>query len=140
MSFGFKSLGHFFASAYHDLIIGEKAIEHAAPTVNTVENVAETLTPLVLTGPMGTAAVVLERAIFAIAGHVFGAVHAADAAAAEKGVNIQLDADLVNEIKDIIALTPKISATASALFPTKPPAVSPTSPTTEVSVTKTPTV
>lgn len=117
MSLGFKSIGHFFAAALHDVLVGAKAVESAGAAVAKNQQLVEDLTSLI--PGVGTQAAALERIAFGVFGEVAGAATSVETAAAANGINVQFDAEMVADIKAIIAQFPTIVAQAKALFPPK---------------------
>lgn len=114
MSLGFKSIGHFLASALHDIIVGAKAVEKAGAAVAKNQQLVEDLTSLV--SPQAAA---LERIAFGVFGEVAGVAATVDAAASANGISVTLDAEMVADIKALIAQFPDIIAQAKAAFPAK---------------------
>lgn len=98
MAFGFKSIGHFFTAVAQDIVKGAKAIGGAMAKIQATEPVIEGLSALVFPG-----AVAIEQAAFRLLGESLSAIQKAGDAAAQNGVNLQLDAALVAEIKVLIA-------------------------------------
>lgn len=98
-TFGFSSLGHFFAAAFSDLKKAEQFVISQLPKVLAQEGTVEAITSLV---PGGQAAVLVERAAFQALGLVLATVHAASDAQAANGVDVKLDAALVQAFKDLI--------------------------------------
>jgi hypothetical protein len=113
--FGFSSIGHAFATVFHDISKGAKAVESALVKVAANEAVIEGITSVVY-----PPAVLIERAAFATLGKVAAAVHDAGPMADANGLNIQLDAALVADIRDLIA-TVKGNLAAVGVM-SKPPA------------------
>ena len=103
--FGFKSIGHFFSTAFSDLKKATVFVEQKAlPTAEVVLQKAETITAqLVPFFPQASSALVIERALDAAAGELLGAVHAADVAEGANAVNIQLDMATYLSFKQFIA-------------------------------------
>lgn len=99
MSFGFKSIGHFFAVVFSDVAKGAKAVEKAVVKVAPSEATVEALTALVY-----PPAVLIERAAYSILGKVAGAAHDAGTAADAQGLNVVFDAQEIADIREIIAL------------------------------------
>jgi hypothetical protein len=98
-TFGFASIGHYFAAAFHDL---QKALTFAAQVgteVQGAEGKIESLTALL---PNGAKAVEVERAAFSALGVLLGAVTAANAAVSADGLNIKLDAALVTALRGLV--------------------------------------
>jgi hypothetical protein len=114
-SFGWASIGHFFASAFHDISVGAKAVEKAGVAVAKNQTLAEDLTSLI--PGVGTQAAALERIAFGVFGQVVGVATAVDTAASANGINVQFDAEMVADIKALIAQFPSIVAQAKAVFP-----------------------
>lgn len=98
MSFGFSSLGHVFATVFHDISKGAKAVGNVLAKVEAAEPVIESLTSVVY-----PPAVLIERAAFSILGRAAAVVHDAGPAADASGLNVQLDAQTVADLKDLIA-------------------------------------
>jgi hypothetical protein len=99
-TFGFACMDHFFASAFHDLQKALQFVERVGAKVQSEEGTVEAITALL---PNGNTAVVLERAAFAALGLVLNAANAASAAAAQDGVNVKLDAEMVAAFRGLIA-------------------------------------
>ena len=97
MSFGFKNIGHFFATVAGDIVKGARAVSTAMLKVQKAEPEIEALTSIVF-----PQAVEVERGAFALLGMAAQAVSEAGNAAAANGVNIVLDAQLVADIKGLI--------------------------------------
>lgn len=125
MSFGFSSLGHVFATVFHDISKGAKAVGTALAKAQTEEAIVEDLTSIVY-----PPAVLAERAAFAILGKAAAVVHDAGPAADASGLNVQLDAQTVADLKDLIATVkgdlaalgvtaPKAAPAATAPAPAK---------------------
>jgi hypothetical protein len=114
---GFNSIGHFFASAFHDVIVGAKAVEKAGAAVAKNKQLVEDITSLV--SPNAAA---LERIAFGVFGEVAGVAASVDTAASANGINVQFDAEMVADIKALIAAFPEVLAQAKAAFPSSKPA------------------
>ncbi|HTF70898.1 MAG TPA: hypothetical protein VK638_50335 [Edaphobacter sp.] len=115
MALGFASIGHFFASAFHDIIVGAKAVEKAGASLATNQQLVEDLTSLI--PGIGSQAAALERIAFGVFGQVAGVAATVETAAAANGINVQFDAEMVADIKALIAEFPNIIAQAKAVFP-----------------------
>jgi hypothetical protein len=115
MSLGWASIGHFLASAFHDISVGAKAVEKAGLAVAKNAPLVEDLTSLV--PGFGPQAAALERIAFGVFGQVAGVATAVDTAASANGINVQFDAEMVADIKALIAQFPSIVAQAKAVFP-----------------------
>ncbi len=86
--FGFGSVEHFMAAAFHDLQKALLFAEQNGAKVMKAEGTVEGFTALL---PNGSTAVVLERAAFAALGLVLSAANAASAAAEQNGLDLKLD-------------------------------------------------
>lgn len=108
--FGFASIGHFFASAFHDIHVGALKVEQVAPQIAAVGGAlapeVEALSGL-LPGQVGTKSQLIERAAFQALGDVAAAVSkaaaATDAAGGASGLSVSLDADAVASYKSLFA-------------------------------------
>lgn len=117
MALGFSSIGHFIAAAFHDIIVGAKAVEKAGEALAKNAPLVESLTALI---PVyGAPAAALERVAFGVFGEVVGVAHDVDVAAAANGIDVHLDAAMVADIKALVAQFPDIVAQAKATFPAK---------------------
>jgi hypothetical protein len=114
MSFGFKNIGHFFATVASDIVKGARAVGGVMIKVGTSETEIEAITSLFF-----PQAVALERGAFALLGLAAQAVSEAGDAAAANGLNITLDQQLVADIK---ALIQAIEQYAKTVGTTKPAA------------------
>ena len=98
-TFGFASVGHFFAAAFHDLQKALSFAEQVGTKVEGAEGKVEALTALL---PNGAKAVAVERAAFSALGVLLGAVSATDAAVNADGLNIKLDAGMVTALRALV--------------------------------------
>ncbi len=97
MSFGFKNIGHFFATVAGDIVKGARAVASVMLKVGKAEPEVEAISSLLF-----PQAVALERGAFALLGLAAQAVQEAGDAASANGINIALDAQLVADIKALI--------------------------------------
>jgi len=97
MSFGFKNIGHFFATVAADIVKGARVAATVMRKVGNVETEVEAVSSLFF-----PQAVALERGAFALLGLAAQAVSEAGDAAAANGLNITLDQQLVADIKALI--------------------------------------
>lgn len=95
--FGFKNVGHFFATVAGDIVKGARAVGSVLLKVQKLEPEVEAFSSL--TFPQ---AVELERGAFALLGKAVQAVSEADAAASANGINLALDAQFVADLKVLI--------------------------------------
>lgn len=116
MSFGFKNIGHFFATVAGDIVKGARAVASVMVKVGKAEPEVEAISSLLF-----PQAVALERGAFALLGLAAQAVHEAGDAAAANGINLALDAQLVADIKALIQAIEQYSKSAGL---SKPAAVS----------------
>jgi hypothetical protein len=112
--FSFKNIGHFFATVASDIVKGAKAVALGMQQAQKAEPEIEALTGLVF-----PQAVELERGAFALLGMAAQAVGETGDAVAANGVNITLDAQLVADIKGLIAAVEKYAQTAGVTQPAK---------------------
>jgi hypothetical protein len=98
-TFGFASVGHFMAAAFHDLQKALVFADQAGAKVQSVEGKIESLTSLL---PNGAKAVEIERAAFSALGVVLGAVTATSAAVSADGLNLKLDAAMVTALRTLV--------------------------------------
>lgn len=114
--FGFKNIGHFFATVAGDIVKGARAVGGVLLKVGKAEPEIEALTSLCF-----PQAVELERGAFALLGMAAQAIHEAGDAAEANGLNLALDKQLVADIKALIAA---IEQYAKAAGVNKPAAAS----------------
>lgn len=103
-SFGFKSVAHFFATAFSDLKKGlkfaeDKALPAAQSALKTAETYTAALVPFL---PQASAALTVERALDAAAGELLAAVHTTDAIQGASVVDLKLSIDSYNAFKAFI--------------------------------------
>jgi hypothetical protein len=67
----------------------------------------------------GPEAVAIERVAFGVLGQVVGAAHSIDTAAAANGINVTFDAQMVADIKALVAKFPDVIAQAEQVFGVK---------------------
>lgn len=102
----FKSIGHFFATAY-------KAIVAEIPKIEATKGVVEKVTSNVpVYGPL---AVSVEDAGYALLGEISNVLNAGGAAAEAKLSDAGLDINVINTVKAIVASVPQITAVAKTL-------------------------
>jgi hypothetical protein len=97
MSFGFKNIGHFFATVAGDIVKGARVVASVMGKVGKAETEVEAISSLFF-----PQAVALERGAFALLGLAAQAVKEAGDAAEAKGVNLVLDQQLIVDIKALI--------------------------------------
>jgi hypothetical protein len=104
---------HAFASAAKDIVAVAKTIQSSVlPVLTKAATQASTIEAV--TGLVCPAAVNIERAAFAVLGAIIKAITDAGTAVAAGGLNVQLDAALVADVKSII---PAVKGQAAPLQP-----------------------
>jgi hypothetical protein len=99
----FKSVGHFFAKVYQDVVAELPKIE---ATKTTVEAVTAVVDPV---------AVPVEDAAYAVLGEVSAALTAGGTAAEAKLADAGLDVNVINTVKSVLASIPQFVALAKKL-------------------------
>jgi len=112
MSFGFKNVGHFFATVAGDIVKGARAVATVMVKVGKAEPEVEAISSLFF-----PQAVALERGAFALLGLAAQAVHEAGDVAEAKGVNLVLDQELIADIKALIVAIEEYAKTAGLQKP-----------------------
>jgi hypothetical protein len=103
---------HAFATAAKDVVAAAKFVQaHVLPVLQKAK--ADEGTIEAITGLVSPAAVNIERAAFAVLGTIIKAIEDGGQAASAGGLNVQLDANLVADIKSII---PAVRAQAAPLM------------------------
>jgi hypothetical protein len=97
MSFGFRNIGHFFATVAGDIVKGARAVAGVMRKAQKAEPEIEAISALLF-----PQAVALERGAFALLGMAAHAVDEAGDVAAQNGINLVLDQKLVADIKVLI--------------------------------------
>jgi hypothetical protein len=102
MAFGFKSIGHFFASVAHDVkTVATFISSHQAQIDTTLQVGAQVISTA--DPALAPLASIIERAAEAALGEVLAAVSATDAAMTDKGLSITLDSAAVADFKSLLA-------------------------------------
>lgn len=114
MSFTWQSAGHAFASLFKDVVTVSKKVVNV---IGTIEKDAPEIEKL--TGLVSPQAATIEQIAFGALGLLVAAVDGTETAASANGVNVQFDADVVAEVKKLIADFPEIVAQVKAVFPKK---------------------
>ncbi|MGC2195649.1 MAG: hypothetical protein WA628_13305 [Terriglobales bacterium] len=110
--FGFKNVGHFFATVAGDIVKGARAVATVMLKAQRAEPEIEALSRLFF-----PQAVELERGAFALLGMAAQAVTEAGDAAAANGINILLDQQLIADIKALIQAIEQYSKSAGMAKP-----------------------
>lgn len=123
--FTFKSVGHFLASAAHDMKVGVQWLTTHQQQINAIGETAATVVGVVAPqyAPIATA---IERAGEAALGEVLAVIDRLDEAAAAKGASVTLDAAAVAEFRALLAkmkaLNPTAMTVPANLLPAPAPA------------------
>jgi hypothetical protein len=105
---------HAIASVAHDLVKVARAVVPVLQKVQSQEATVEALTSLV-----DPNAVNIERAAFAVLGKVCVAITDAGNAAAANGINVQLDAQEIGDLKSIAAYLQQLTKSTVIAAPAK---------------------
>ncbi len=114
MSFGFKNIGHFFATVAGDIVKGARAVSSVMLKAQKAEPEIEAISSLFF-----PQAVELERGAFALLGLAAQAVKETGDAAAANGINIVLDQQLIADIKSLIDAIEQYAKTAGLTKPAR---------------------
>jgi hypothetical protein len=120
MSFGFRNMGHFFATVAADIVKGARVVASVMIKAERAEPETEALTALYF-----PQAVELERGAFALLGVAAQAVADAGNAAEANGVNLALDAELVADVKRLIQAIEQYAQSAGIAKPVSAAASTP---------------
>ena len=112
MSFGFRNIGHFFATVAGDIVKGARVVASVMLKAQKAEPEIEVISSLFF-----PQAVELERGAFALLGMAAQAVKEAGDAAEAKGINIVLDQQLIADIKLLIEAIEQYAKTAGLAQP-----------------------
>lgn len=109
--FSFKSLGHFFASAAHDIKVGVTFLQNHQTQIDGVLQTGAAVVSIAdpAFAPLATE---IERAGEAALGEIFAVVSKISDAEAAHGVNISLDAAAIAEFKALFAAISQIKPSA----------------------------
>ncbi len=112
MSFGFRNIGHFFATVAGDIVKGARVVAGVMQKAQKAEPEIEAISSLFF-----PQAVELERGAFALLGMAAQAVKETGDAAAANGINIVLDQQLIADIKLLIEAIERYAQTAGLARP-----------------------
>jgi hypothetical protein len=115
MSFGFTNVAHFFATVAGDIVKGSRAVASVLSKVQGSEAAVEGISSVVY-----PEAVPIERGAFALLGLAAHAVSEAGDAASASGLNLQLDSQMVADIKAIIPALEQYAQTIGLMKPPVP--------------------
>lgn len=99
----FKSVGHFFAKVFRDVVVGVDDVEK---TATVVEGISASVFPQ---------AVPFEKAAYAVLGEVSSLLTTGGEAATANLTNAGLDIAVINQVKSVLASVPHVVAIASKL-------------------------
>jgi NADH:ubiquinone oxidoreductase subunit D len=114
MAISWGSVGHFFASGFRDVQVVAKAVAVEVAKLGAAAPTVEALTSLV-----SPQAADVERLAFAALGEIASVIQHVDVAAGAGGVNVNLDAQLVADIKALVAYFPQLVSQAEQIFKAK---------------------
>lgn len=104
---------HAFASAAKDIVSASRVIQtNVLPILTKASTQASTIEAV--TGLVSPAAANVERAAFAVLGVIIKAINDSTQVVAAGGLNVQLDAALVADVKAVI---PAVKTQAASLMP-----------------------
>jgi hypothetical protein len=112
MSFGFRNIGHFFATVAGDIVKGARAVASVMVKVEKVEPEVEALSALLF-----PQAVELERGAFALLRMAAQAVKEAGDATEANGINLVLDQQLIADIKKLVQAIEEYAKSAGLTKP-----------------------
>jgi len=112
MSFGFRNIGHFFATVAGDIVKGARVVAGVMLKAQKAEPEIEAISSLFF-----PQAVELERGAFALLGMAAQAVKEAGAAAEANGINLVLDQQVIADIKLLIEAIEQYAKTAGLAKP-----------------------
>jgi hypothetical protein len=115
MSFSFSSIGHAIATGLSDVVKGEQAVQKFLAKIDTPANQATVEAITALIPNYGSAGVLVERGVFAVAGEVASLLKDFDAASVEKLVNAGLDKTVLTDFQNILKSTPSLFAGVSTV-------------------------
>ena len=105
MAISFKSVGHFFATAY-------KYVVSELPKIESTKATVETVTAAI---PGGKAVVPLEDLGYAVLGEISALLNAGGEAAKAKLADAGMDIKVVSDVEALVATVPQIAALAKKL-------------------------
>jgi hypothetical protein len=108
----FQKVEHAIASVAHDIVKVARAVVPVLQKVQGQEATVETLTSLV-----DPNAVNIERAAFAVLGKICVAITDAGNAVAANGINVQLDAQEITDLKQIAAYLQQVTKSTVTATP-----------------------
>ena len=119
--FGFKDVGHFFASAAKQVVKFAKGV---GPVVAKIDTKVEDNRALIenLTKLVSPQAASIEDAAFNLFGKVCHALEDGSDAAVANGLNLQLDKDFIAEFKLLLPAVKQFAADQGIAPPVTPPA------------------
>lgn len=106
MAITFKSVGHFFATAYTAITKDLTAVESTEATVEKVTSEAPVYGPLALT---------VEKAGYAVLGELSAVLNAGGSAAASKLADAGLDSSVIQTVQALVTGVGNIATVAKAL-------------------------
>lgn len=111
MAFTWQSAGHAFASLFKEVVVVSKKVGAVLAVVQKDAPEIEALT-----GLFSPQAAIAEQIAFGALGELISVVHATGTAASASGLNVSFDAEVVAEVKKLIAEFPQIVAQVESQF------------------------
>lgn len=106
MAITFKSVGHFFATAYEKVVAVIPKIESTETTVEKVTADVPVFGPLALT---------VEQAGYAVLGELSAVLNAGGAAAKAKLADAGLDENVISTVESLLGSIPQLAVLAKTL-------------------------
>jgi len=106
----FKSIGHFFATAWTALQTDEPKVESALTKVEKTEGTVE-----MVSSAAAPVLVPIEKVAYAVLGEISALLASGDAAAAKKLSDAGLDVNVVTTVQNLLKTAPNLVTVAKAL-------------------------
>lgn len=124
----FASVGHFFASIFHGVVKAEKAVVADASVVAVAVDKAQPVVNLAVSSLFGPAATTIENLAYQVFGNVVATINTGGQAINENGaLNLQLDSQLISQIKSLGVQGEQLAAAIGVSKPTNLPVTAPKS-------------
>jgi len=117
MAITWSSVGHFFASGFHDIVVGAKAVAAHNAQIQATGTEVEAITSTVgAFYPPALAAVEIERIAMACLGEFAALVLAYGTAAKAATAKPEVDPSLLSQVEQAMQQNPQLAQQAAALF------------------------
>ena len=121
MSITWSSVGHFFASAFHDVVVGARAVASHNAQIQAAGTKVEEITAMVgAVYPPALAAMEIERIAMACLGEFAALVQAHGTAQAASVAQPDADATLLAQVEALMKANPQYTQQAASLFGISP--------------------